>query len=352
MVLLLALAVLLPVTARAQVEVAVNLVNPMTLSPQARTRAADALASAGVRIVRSQMVIDDNGVAFLRQLAQRGIHVIVVVQPRFSTDAPQRRSPPGLYPGMYDGPRLSSADVGLSARYFDDMMQRLDEAGVTLDAIEFGNEINWSAFNTDFDVPGHGRRLTYRDFFTDPYGRRIAASYLRYLDVLAALRDARDRSQLNRDTPLISAGMGDVPGTRFDIADPQDSLRFLRENGLDDLVDAYGIHFYPNQGTSQDAQDADLDRMLALCSGNGKPCWITEWGLSNPDLSCDAPDHDRAALVDRYMARFEDLSNEGRLAGVAYYAWNDDPDSGKPSPLTLYRCGRLMEAGRRLLNAP
>jgi hypothetical protein len=59
-------------------------------------------------------------------------------------------------------------------------------------------------------------------------------------------------------------------------------LQFLRDHGMDQFVDAYGIHFYPQGNASPAARLSSLQRDVAECgSGDGgeKPCWLTEWGL-------------------------------------------------------------------------
>ena len=120
-----------------------------------------------------------------------------------------------------------------------------------------GNEINWAAFNPDFTLPGEGKNLSLDDLHHDREGQQIAKGYLQYLKLLAVLKDVRDHSRLNRRTPIISAGLADDgpegrwPNARMDGASINASIDFLRSNGLDKLVDAYGIHTYPWESTRE-----------------------------------------------------------------------------------------------------
>lgn len=51
-----------------------------------------------------------------------------------------------------------------------------------------------------------------------------------------------------------------------------DFIHFLRQHGLDDRVEGYGIHIYYTTANN-------IDSALSICGGPGKkPCWLTEWG--------------------------------------------------------------------------
>ena len=78
--------------------------------------------------------------------------------------------------------------------------------------------------------------------------------------------------------------------------------------------------------------------------GNAKPYWLTEWGFSSKAASSDQ-DQTRARSVAEMRAYFRRLVQQGRLAGVFWYVWNE------PAPCSIYRQGALVEAGR-LATAP
>jgi hypothetical protein len=169
--------------------------------------------------------------------------------------------------------------------------------------IELGNEINWAAFNPEFPLPGEGKILSLADLSQDPEGKQIAKGFLQYVKIVAVLKQVRDHSRLNRSTPLLSAGMVSAPddeklynNKKEDMVSLPATMTFLRANGLDSLVDGYGIHTYPStdhpgdpSATSRRAarfESVDLAPCHAAGQPGGKPCWITEWGFPNTDFSC------------------------------------------------------------------
>ena len=129
----------------------------------------------------------------------------------------------------------------------------LDANGIALAGIELGNEINWAAFNAEFPLPGEGRILSLSDLSHHSEGKQIAKGFLQYGKIMAVLKEVRDHSRLNRSTPLISAAMVTAPdrgklynNKREDMVSLLATMTFLRANGLDALVDGYGIHTYPS----------------------------------------------------------------------------------------------------------
>jgi hypothetical protein len=154
---------------------------------------------------------------------------------------------------MWSGHPLSYADPALSRAAFQKLFDALDANGIVLAGIELGNEINWAAFNPEFPLPGEGKILSLQDLSHDPEGKQIAKGFLQYIKILAVLKEVRDHSELNRTTPLISAGMVSAPdgeklynNKREDMVSLPATMSFLRANGLDALVDSYGIHTYPS----------------------------------------------------------------------------------------------------------
>ncbi len=163
------------------------------------------------------------------------------------------------------------------------MLDKLEAAGVRLTAFELGNEINNSQFNGDLPTVGEGRELRLADLNNpnDPQASQVAMGYRAYIRLMAALKDLRDQSRLNRQTPIISAGLSQVHSTPFEVT-LRDAIEFLNQNGMDKLVDGYGIHVYPSGDPNRpvSARIASLEEgMFSACSL--KPCWVTEWGFRN-----------------------------------------------------------------------
>ena len=125
-----------------------------------------------------------------------------------------------------------------------------------------------------------------------------------------------------------SAGLADSgpagkrPHAKTDGVSIPDTLQFLRQNGLDELVEGYGVHFYPSNPDPNtpvtERVNGLRERALALCTP-AKPCWLTEWGFANGDLSCPIHDETRAKLIQTEREAFETFVKQGRLAAIIYY---------------------------------
>jgi hypothetical protein len=336
--------------------VGVNVENPQRLKAADREKVLDQLQAAGVLVIRASLApawsVDDYGPAvdFIHRAYARGIKTDVIVDLQYREGA-QRRPAVRDMPKMWPSYPLSAADHARFRAVFEPLFDQLESMGITFAAFELGNEINWTAFNGDFPIPGEGRIFARDDLTTDPEARQIAEGFLAYLRTLRVLKDIRDHSRLNRATPIISAGLSDPgpagprPGSKVDAVTIGATLDYLRANGLDTLVDAYGVHTYPSVRRSAAARLNELGHdTFAECrpSGQGKPCWLTEWGL--PAESANAcNDAFRAALITEMIADFRQFEQQGRLTGLLYYAWAD-------AKYGLYRCDALSEGGQFAIN--
>lgn len=352
--------------------VGVNIENADRLSAAQQDAILSALRAAGVRVVRAGLAPEDeNQLNFARKLYAAGIHIdfLFGFYPNYKAGAPVRPANP-KWPWFWSGVPLSYADPDRFRIYFTARLAKFEEAGITLAALEPANEINMAAFNAEFPIPGQGKQFGLNDLAHDPEAQQIAKGYLQYLRMLAVVKDVRDHSKLNRQTPILTAGFGayEAPegvidtnntGPKTDMVSVNATIDFMRAHGLDQLVDAYAIHVYPwNNGPGeQAAAEGRRDRLakyvLTKCrpagSADGKPCWITEWGFANTDMNCPIDDTNRAALVREMMGNFRPYVQQGRLTGLIYYAWNTDPWQKKTDALTVYRCGALTESGRLAL---
>lgn len=351
------------VYARAkEVVVGVNVINPLRAKAAEQKALINQLADAHVRVIRCSITPDQNGINFANLAYSKGIKILLGVSPKFPADAPTRTYQPDKFPGMWSGHQLSSADPELSKTYYQELLDKLEANGIVLAGLELGNEINWAAFNQDFPLPGEGKVLNFHDLSHDPEGKQIAKGFLQYVKVISALKDVRDHSRLNQNTPIISAGLVTaLDGEKLynnkkeDMVSLNATLQFLRWKGIDSLVDAYGIHFYPpdwKPGTPEGLEKrADrFARTLTAClpagAATGKPCWVTEWGFDNHDLSCPTKDNNQHLLVKEMRDIFANAAEQGRLAAIIYFCWNSDPWSKKPDPKSAYRCGVLTDSGR------
>ena len=332
-----------------------NIVNPLRASEADRAALISQLKTAHVQVVRFGISDVAAGVDFAKRLNAAGIRINLILNVQFPKDAPSVPYRPKEYPDMWGGHPLSYADPELSRAYFQSILSAFDENKIELASLELGNEINWTAFNPEFPLPGEGRIFNHADLANDPEAKQVAKGFLQYLKVLAVLKEVRDQASLNKKTPILSAGLAD-PGTAratpggHDAVTITATLQYLREHGLDKYVDGYGIHTYPSQSTPQARRAAILNDALVACGtgapGKTKPCWITEWGMNNMDKSCPIYDRSRSAIAQEVMGIFRDQVEAGRLIATIYFSWNSDPWAKQVSTSSVYRCGEETPTGR------
>jgi hypothetical protein len=335
--------------------VGVNVVNPQRLNQVDREAVLDQLQTAEVRIIRAPLEPPWAGgnygpaIDFIRRAYERGIRTDLIVGLQYRADA-QRRPAVKDMPSMWPSYPLSSADPVRFRAVFEPLFNQLEDMRIRLAALELGNEINWTAFNGDFPIPGEGKVFDLEDLTRDPEASKIAAGYRAYLQTLGVLKEIRDHSRLNQATPILSAGLSDPgtagprPGSKVDAVTIGATLQYLRANGINTLVDAYGVHTYPWAKTAERRLDRLAQDTLAECRapGGGKPCWLTEWGLPAGNTGCSGNDGPRAALMREMLGYLRQFVGDGRLKGLIYFAWADDKYG-------IYRCGSLTESGRLAL---
>lgn len=330
-----------------------------SLSVEQQNAILSELHAAGVHYIRTGLTPDDKGVDFALRAQAQGIHLLWLVQLQYRPGAPSRPWPNAF--GVWGGPPLSAADSDQFRKYFAPLLAKLDAAGVTFAGFELGNEINSPMFNADFSLPAENpaqsREFNLEDLAHDPEAQQVAKGYLQYLKLLAVIKDVRARSKLSRRAAIVSAGLvfDEAPEAprkaRLDAAGAAATLDFMRAHGLDDLVDAYGVHTYPwtNDPGNPIAEAGRRDRLrkyvLPECrpqgAGGGKPCWITEWGIPNRDASCPPNEKNEVALVDETRSNFRPYAAQRQVLGLFYYAWLDSREG-----FAVYRCGHLTETGR------
>ena len=307
------------------------------------------LAENGVKTIRTGLGI--NSIYFITQAFQHGIGSVIIVYPFYGSKARSK--------GTWSQVPLSEVKPQEFREWFKPMLDKLEAAGVKLRAIELGNEINTSGFNGDIPTPGTGRVLGISDLNNpnDPEGPTIAAGYRTYLKIMAVVKELRDHSQHNKTTPILSAGMADwgLPSAKSwnnhaGVSIP-DAIEFLRQNGMDSLVDGYAVHVYPSSDphtpvssrTSQLKQD-----IFAGCKDRARPCWLTEWGVSSPGQSCPLNDEARTQVVIDERNAFAPFVSQGQLAAIIYFPWSGLPDQ-KVDPNAIFRCGALSNSGKLAL---
>jgi hypothetical protein len=352
-----------PALAEAPV-VGVNLVNePYKLSPAEQESLLASMQSVGVRTIRASIPDDANGLAFAQRVYAHGMQIDWLVYPVTRAGTPFPRAPAG-FEGMWRSPGLSTSDPVRFRELFTKELADLEDRGIKLAGLEFGNEINWVGSNADFPLPGKGRIFGLQDLYNDPEAKAVAAGFELYLSSLTVLKDVRDHSKLNRTTPIISAGLAvgnAAPGPSWNSSPDGVSiaatLQFLRAKGLDHLVDAYGVHTYP-PADRPGVPDAMADRLSRLerivfpecrARGVGKPCWLTEWGFTVAGNGCPADDATRLKLVQEVRRQLKTFVDQGRLTGLFYYTWEGHAGAPKEDRFSVFLCGAVTPSGRLAL---
>jgi hypothetical protein len=336
---------------------------PYNLPPAEQETILGQMQHAGVRVVRCSISNDDKGVDFARRVYAHGIKIIWMVGLTPAPGTPWPHAPEG-FKGLWRGYPLSAIDPEQFRAQFEPLLAKLEAKGILLEAFEPGNEINWAGFNADFFLPGEGRVLDMNDLTNDHEGKLVAQGFLQYIKLLKVLKDIRDHSKLNQRTAIITAGLADLdeggwPKKRkADVVSIPATLGFLRANGLDKLVDGYGIHSYPpsgNPGTREGAakRRSYLEHNASECqppqSASGKPCWFTEWGVGGANRTCPVDDKAKVKLVREVRDYYGQLARQERLKGLIFYVWHGDWHAEQENPASAFRCGALTQSGRLAL---
>jgi Glycosyl hydrolase catalytic core len=323
-------------------------VNIQVWSPAQRDALLEQLTTGKVKVIRcGPHAPRDFYMDLIKRFYDKGIKIDLLIGCVCPPSAKPR--PASKQYGMRSADALSNADPELSKKYFQSLLDDLDKQGVELQGLELGNEINWADFNGDFPVPGKGKIFGLDDLSKDPEAKLVAKGYLQYLKCLAALKEARDHSRCNKNTPIVLAGLvyyhgWPAPKQKLDGVTLDATVQFMQAHGLDKLVDVYGIHCYPKEATPQERKD-NVDSACAPSappnSSKGKPCWITEWSERyHPEES------DRAKEVKELMHDFHELVKQDRLQSVIYFSWNYVAANQK-NP--VFSDGKLQPVGKAAL---
>ncbi|HEY9757333.1 MAG TPA: glycosyl hydrolase [Oculatellaceae cyanobacterium] len=328
--------------------VGVNVNSFQNFDPAQQETIVEQLKQSHVRFVRTSLRPDEKNMNLAKRLQDEGIGLVLV--PGVECREGARQRPANDKFRMRAAMPLSATDVERSRKYYQTVFDKLDDKGVVLTAVELGNELNWADFNGDFPVPGQGKAFNFAELSSDPEAKQVAKGFLLYLKALAALKEVRDHSKLNQNTPIITCGMASAAGGawqkqwKIDGVTIPATYAFLRAHGLDNLVDGYGVHTYPRSVKAGDKADVErrateLDETIfpANCD---KPFWVTEWGFSSKANSSEE-DKDRTRSVEEIRNYFHHLYKQGRLGGIFWYVWNE------PDRSSIYRNGTMMEAGHK-----
>lgn len=331
----------------------INRVNMAWLSPEARRQVLADMAAHGVELVRLSLtspfeasidavkVADAEGMAVLLEIPlTRGDFVRTGAEPRSGLGR------------AWDVYGLSDIDLTRFRAQFGAALRRIDAAGIALEAIEIGNEINWAPFNGDLHVYPQTGVHTARSVAELEKRRAFERGLNNYVMMTAIVRYQLEAARHNRDAKIISAGLSDISGRLADSRgierlDAAEVVALLRERGIERFIDAYGMHLYPDVGASAEAREARIRSLLSFCAPppSGRPCSVTEWGVPNPSRTCPPADAGRAEVVEEVRTLLAELMSSGHVTTAFYYDWDSE------SPYSVWRCNDLTAAGRAAVTA-
>jgi hypothetical protein len=325
-----------------------NRVNLAWLSPGDRRRVVSDMAANGVKLVRLSLTppVDEsiNAVSIAHEHDMRILLEIPLGNKDFYPVEIRKRS--GLA-RIWDMYRLSDIDLQAFRAVFSAALQRIDKLGIALLAIEPGNEINLGAYNGDLSIYPHSNVHTARSLAEVQDRRAFETGIDKYVMITRIVREELSATTSNREAKIISAGLSDMSAELADRRgierlEPAEVMQLLQARGIEEFIDAYGIHFYPNSHEPQDALQRHSEAAMSFCATaeRGKPCWLTEWGVANLSQVCPLDDGERERIVLEVRSMFEKLMQAGRLATAFYFDWDSK------TPYSTWRCSNLTPAGR------
>ncbi len=365
LLLLLLTSTVFPGFAQAQTAiVGVNVVGVDLASKKTEDDLLAQLQRYGVNTVRTSLGGHGDGYTdFIIKAYQRGIGAVIFIGPNAGSTNNAHALPPDRAAGRpWSIAALSDADPEGFKTWFSGELAKLEAAGVRATAFELGNELNTPRFNADFGpdkIPGRVLRLKDLESDNDGEARAVADGYRQYIKIMAALKDVRDHSKLNRATPILS-GMSALMAKGREVVPIPDSMQFLRQNGLDALADGYGVHVYPDGNphltVKTRARLLEQYGILSECRKDTKPCWLTEWGFPDGSTNCPLDDTGRVQAVEAERAAFKRYVAQGRLKAIVYYSWSgvvpfnwEPADKISTDPYNIFRCGVLSSSGKAAL---
>ncbi|MDX1150705.1 glycoside hydrolase [Sinorhizobium medicae] len=324
------------------VRIGINRMNLAWLPRSEQEKVLKDIAMSGatdIRLSLSRPV--DKSIEALAIAHRLGLRILLEIQLGNKSYYPQSAGPRTGHGRIWDVYRLSDLDLARYRRELRDALRRIGALGIRLEAIEPGNEINYAGYNGDLAVFRKPGTRTPRSLGELQDRAGFERGLDNYVQAVAITRSEVRRTTHSRDAAVISAGLSDMSAAEADRRgmerlDPHQLVSLLRERGIDDLVDAYGIHIYPGRKAAP-AIAARVRSLLEFCqpAATGRSCWVTEWGIANTARSCPVDDRSRGKAIGATRAAFGEFTEAGRLTAAYYYDWDSEPS------YSLWRCGNL-----------
>ncbi|MFO1189300.1 MAG: hypothetical protein U1E97_06855 [Alphaproteobacteria bacterium] len=241
--------------------------------------------------------------------------------------------------------RLSDLDISRYQGVLGEFLQNLDQRGGRLVALEVGNEINWADFNGDLPVGPRGQILDEDALRQTADHARVIEGLRKYgiaLDVSRALLRASDAGKA---ALVIAAGLYAPSPWTLESGGAALTLRATKalfdRLGITRAADALAVHVYPANEASFPQMVAALQSATEICGdrGQGKPCFITEWGFANSSPLAARDDSVRLARFRTFERALACIDRAQDIRAAYLFSWDESP------AYSVWRANRLLDGG-------
>jgi len=212
------------------------------------------------------------------QVHARGMKILATIGPTGSDfDATDYISPAasGCQWGAYP---LSKINLDLYRKRVTAYFEALQQAGLSVDAFELGNELDLYCNDADMPKTSEFAAHHWQWFLTDDQVQTFVRAYVPFLTTSVKLiREYFPHAK------IITFGMGNPTGNSAPLIAALATFTDSSGKTFDytSLVDGYGSHIYPPSTTTLSmvthATDELTSQAAMLPHLDSKPIWITEW---------------------------------------------------------------------------
>ncbi len=297
-------------------------------------------------------------VAHLQYANSKGLKVLIAIPINFPDFYPicTKKYPTGTFGEKY---RLREIDPIKVRAWFSSYLAKVKAANIDIDAIEFGNELNWMDFNNDVDAYPGGRLYDYNTTWNDPQYVKIRAGIQQYGECIKGMYEeigvqyptARPKlisqglvmqRQLNswhtsRDAAIVLSDMWIklLQGTHPNQTGATNYLNYL---------DGIGIHLYPLASTPAADVDDEIEALVGpintIIQNTTKKLYVTEFGY--PSLSPTPDEHARYLNHKSFIDAAASLSSSYPWGSFYLYTFDGDANNN----WVIYKNGQLLETAQ------
>lgn len=321
----------------------------------------DQMAATGATCVRLNPNPHYEGQAIsveqLQYANSKGLKVLIAIPIIFPDFYPicTKKYQTGTFGEKY---RLREIDPVRVRAWFSSYLAKIKAAQIDIDAIEFGNELNWMDFNNDVDAYPGGRLYDYNTPWNDQQYVNIRAGIQKYGECIQGMYEeiglqytsARPKlisqglvmqRQLNswhtsRDAAIVLSDMWIklLQGTHPNQSSATNYLNYL---------DGIGVHLYPLASTPAADVDDEIEALVSpihtIIQGSGKQIYVTEFGY--PSVSPVPDEYNRYLNHQRFIEAAASLSS---YPWGSFYLYTFDGDAN--NPWVIYKNGQLLETAQ------